>query len=124
YLPIEPAHGCVLCRPDVVDYIRPDLRRVVALSEEVQYALHHLVLGVDGVQDARPRQWIAGEEPLVEHLTATERAAGNVPGQAKELDTIAGTDGISGQVLLDVRSQRTREVRFARDDHEAAGSEE
>src|SRR2546428_10313224 len=92
--------------------------------EELLDARHRLVLGVEGAQRAGAGQGIAGEEAFVEHLATAEGAAGDVPGQTEELDALAGGGGVGGQVLLDLRSQRAAEVRLARSDHEAAGSEE
>ena len=92
--------------------------------QEVQHAPGHRFLRVEGVQGAGARQGVTGEEALVEHLPAAEGAARDVPGQAEELDAIAGGGGIGGQVALDVRGQRTAEVRLARGDHEAAGPQE
>src|SRR5215831_5679505 len=97
---------------------------LVGLLEEVRHPLHDLVFRIDRVQDARACQGVARKETLVEHLTAAERAPRDVPGQAKELDAVPGGGGIRGQVLLDVRSQRTPEVGLAGDDHETTGPEQ
>src|SRR5262245_53060017 len=75
----------------------------VAAVEEVLHALDDVLLGVDRVQDARPGQRVTGEEALVEHLPAPERAAGDVPGQAKELHAVARGGAVGRQVMLDVR---------------------
>src|SRR5262249_32614979 len=97
------------------------LCRVVVAVQEVPDAPGHLVLGIERVQGASPRQGIAGEEALVQDLPATERAARDVPGQAKELHAIAGGRGVGREVLLDVGAQGAPEVRLAGGDHEAAG---
>src|SRR6266851_6635392 len=103
---------------------KPRLRLVVAAAEEFQHALHDLLLRVDSVQDARPCQWVAGEETLVEHLAAAKGAARDVPRESKQLDAIARRRVVGGEVLLDIRGERAREIRLARDDHKAAGPEQ
>ena len=48
-----------------------------------------LLLGINRRQCPRPGQRVAGEEPLVQHLPAAERRAGDVPRQVEQLDPVA-----------------------------------
>src|SRR5712691_11725551 len=75
------------------------------------------------MEELRSRQWIARKKALIEHLSATKGATGNIPGKVKELDALACRGRVGGEVLFDLGGQRGVEVRLTRANHEAAGAQ-
>jgi hypothetical protein len=58
--------------------------RLALAPQEFSHALHDVLLGVHGAEDAGAAEGVAGEEALVEDLAAAEGAARDGPGQAIE----------------------------------------
>src|SRR5262245_6721848 len=75
--------------------------------QKLPHTRHDPLLRVDTIEKLRSVQRITGEEALVEDLPAPEGAAGDIPGQAEELHTLAGTGCVGGQILFDLRLQGT-----------------
>src|SRR5439155_19897149 len=90
------------------------LSRLVVAAQKLPDPLDHLALRVDRRHRPGAGQGVAGEEALVEHLAAAEGIAGDVPGQAEQLDPLAGFGVVGRQILLDVALQRPLEILLTR----------
>src|SRR5262245_46628802 len=58
-------------------------------GEKLAHTLHQRLLVIDTVERRRHPHRVTKKEPLVQGLAPAKGAAGNVPGQAKQLHTVA-----------------------------------